>query len=43
MREQKNSSAEERAYPHWNRVYAAVLLYTAALIVGIWLFSRAFQ
>ena len=43
MQEQKDSSAEEREYPHWNRVYAVVLVYTAALIVGIWLFSRAFQ
>lgn len=33
----------EREYPHWNRVYIAVIVYTAALITGLWLFSRLFQ
>jgi hypothetical protein len=34
---------EEREYPHWNRVYIAVIVYTAGLFVGLWLFSRMFQ
>lgn len=29
-------------YPHWNRVYLAVVLFTVLVIVGLWLFSRAF-
>ncbi|MGH9802507.1 MAG: hypothetical protein ACRD82_19245 [Blastocatellia bacterium] len=32
----------EREYPHWNRVYITVIAYSIALIVGLWLFSRAF-
>ena len=38
---QQNES--EREYPHWNRVYITVIVYTIALIVGLWLFSRMFQ
>jgi hypothetical protein len=34
---------EEREYPHWNRVYITVIIYTMCLIVGLWLFSRMFQ
>jgi hypothetical protein len=34
---------EEREYPHWNRVYITVVIYTIGLIVGLWLFSRMFQ
>ena len=33
----------EREYPYWNRVYITVIVFTAALIVGLWLFSRMFQ
>ena len=33
----------EREYPHWNRVYITVIVYTIALIVGLWLFSRMFR
>jgi hypothetical protein len=32
----------EREYPHWNRVYAGVILFTIVTIVALWLFSRAF-
>jgi hypothetical protein len=41
-----NQSTEgdgEREYPHWNRVYLSVIIYTTCLIVGLWLFSRMFQ
>jgi len=34
---------EEREYPHWNRVYITVIIYTTCLIIGLWLFSRMFQ
>ena len=34
---------EEREYPHWNRVYITVIIYTICLIVGLWLFSKVFQ
>jgi len=34
---------EEREYPHWNRVYITVIIFTTCLIVGLWLFSRMFQ
>jgi len=30
-------------YPHWNRVYITVIIYTLALIIGLWAFSRQFQ
>ena len=36
-------NATEREYPHWNRVYIADIVYTTALIIGLWLFSRMFQ
>jgi hypothetical protein len=35
--------SEEREYPHWNRVYVAVLITTAIVITALWLFSKAFQ
>ncbi len=38
---QQNES--EREYPHWNRVYITVIVYTIVLIIGLWLFSRMFQ
>jgi len=34
---------DEKEYPHWNRVYVTVIIYTIATIVGLWLFSRMFQ
>lgn len=34
---------DEREYPHWNRVYATVVVYTIVLIILIWAFSRMFQ
>jgi len=34
---------DEREYPHWNRVYIAVIIYTIALIIGLWAVSKAFQ
>ena len=34
---------EEREFPHWNRVYIAVIIYTSALIVGLWAFAKAYQ
>jgi hypothetical protein len=34
---------EEREYPHWNRVYIAVIIYTIALIIGLWALAKAFQ
>jgi len=30
-------------YPYWNRVYLGVIIYTAALILALWLFSRQFD
>jgi len=36
-------SEGEREYPHWNRVYLAVIVYTIVLIAGLWWFSRMFQ
>jgi hypothetical protein len=37
------SSDNEREYPHWNRVYIIVIIYTIILIIGLWVFSRMFQ
>lgn len=34
---------DEREYPYWNRVYITVVVYTIALIIGLWLFSRMFE
>lgn len=33
---------EEQEYPHWNRVYIAVLITTVIVITALWLFSQAF-
>jgi hypothetical protein len=38
-----NQPNEEREYPHWNRVYLTVIIYTIALIFVLWLISRQFQ
>jgi hypothetical protein len=34
---------ETREYPHWNRVYLTVILYTIALIFTLWLISKQYQ
>jgi hypothetical protein len=34
--------ADEREYPHWKLVYLIVVIYTIALIIGLWTFSRLF-
>jgi hypothetical protein len=34
---------EEREFPYWNRVYIAVIVYTIALIIGLWALAQAFQ
>jgi hypothetical protein len=33
----------EEEHPYWNRVYLTVIIYTLALITGLWAFSRQFQ
>lgn len=33
---------EEREYPHWSRIYIIVVIYTAALIIGLWAFTKIF-
>ena len=38
-----DNNQEEREYPHWNRVYITVIVYTAFLIAGLWAFSQLFQ
>jgi hypothetical protein len=43
MNESTKREEEEREYPHWNRVYGAVIIYTICLIIGLWLFSRTFN
>jgi hypothetical protein len=43
MSESTKREEEEREYPHWNRVYGAVIIYTICLIIGLWLFSRTFN
>ena len=34
---------EEQEYPHWNRVYLAVLITTMVVIAALWLFSKSFE
>lgn len=36
-------SPEEQEYPHWNRVYLAVIVFTTALIFVLWLITKQFQ
>jgi hypothetical protein len=43
LNEMDIENQDEREYPHWNRVYITVIIYTIALIVGLWAVSRAFQ
>ncbi|MDX2031845.1 MAG: hypothetical protein SF339_14315 [Blastocatellia bacterium] len=33
----------EREYPHWNRVYGTVVVFTILVIILIWAFSRTFE
>ncbi len=33
----------EREYPHWNRVYIAVVVFTVVVILALWLFQFAFS
>ncbi|MFN0120382.1 MAG: hypothetical protein ACKV2V_07765 [Blastocatellia bacterium] len=35
--------AGEFEYPHWNRVYAAVIVTLIVVITALWLFSRTFS
>lgn len=34
---------DEQEYPHWNRVYLSVIVYTIALIIVLWFISKQFQ
>ena len=38
-----NQLDEEQEYPHWNRVYITVIIYSIALIFALWLISKQFQ
>ncbi len=40
MNEQPN---EEQEYPHWNRVYFAVIIFTTAIITVLWYITKQFQ
>ncbi len=33
----------EVEYPHWNRVYITVIIYTTVLIIGLWAISKLYQ
>ncbi len=39
----KEDQETEREYPHWNRVYLIVVLYSIAIMIGLWLFSRLYD
>lgn len=41
--ERQTRNIEEREYPHWNRVYIAVIVYTIGLIVGLWALGKMFE
>ena len=43
MSQQSPEPVDAREYQHWPRVYAIVIIYTAALIGGLWLFSNTFR
>jgi hypothetical protein len=38
-----NQPNGEKEYSHWNHVYAAVILFTCALIFVLWLITRRFN
>jgi hypothetical protein len=42
MSDQPTEKPEEPEFRHWGRVYAAVIVTLVAVIVALWLFSRAF-
>lgn len=37
------NKTEENEYPHWNRVYIAVIFTTVVVIAAMWLFSKSFE
>lgn len=39
----QTSLQDEQEYPHWRRVYLTVIIYTIALISGLWAFSKLFE
>ena len=43
MDNQPPNISDECEYPHWGRVYFIVIIYTAALIIGLWVFSEQFH
>ncbi len=38
-----DSKQEETEYPHWNRVYITVIIFTVLLIAGLWAITQLFQ
>jgi hypothetical protein len=34
---------EEQEYPHWNRVYIAVVVFLVIVISALWLFMKTFE
>ena len=43
MQDDKLEPKEEQEYPHWNRVYFTVIVFTIALIFVLWLITKQFQ
>ena len=43
MNQQPTPSPDEQEYPYWRRVYITVIIYTTALIIGLWAFSKLFE
>jgi hypothetical protein len=41
--EDPTQANDEQEYPHWRRVYITVIVYTIALIIGLWAFSKLFE
>lgn len=41
--EESTRTNDEQEYPHWRRVYLTVIIYTLALIIGLWAFSKLFE
>ena len=35
--------SEEQEYPHWNRVYLAVVVFLVIVISSLWMFMKAFE
>ena len=38
-----NTENPNTEYPHWNRVYLAVVITTIVVIAALWLFSKLFE